>query len=84
MTIQDHPGGGCPKNKEVAKTIKIHLWGILNAIVLKLSNDQVDGINSRIKIIKLRSIGFRNKARFANAIYFYLGGLGLYPEGAAR
>ncbi len=29
---------------------------------------------------KVRARGFRNKQRFAHAIYFYLGGLDLYPE----
>jgi len=67
--------------KEVARTIKEHLWGILNAIVLKVSNGPAEGLNSRIKMIKIRSRGFRNKDRFANAIYFHLGGLNLYPEG---
>ena len=70
--------------KEVAKTIKKHLWGILNAIVLKVSNGPAEGLNSRIKMIKVRSRGFRNKERFANAIYFHLGGLDLYPEGVVR
>ena len=67
--------------KEVAKTIKEHLWGILNAIVLKVSNGPAESLNSRIKMIKVRSRGFRNKERFANAIYFHLGGLDLYPGG---
>jgi len=70
--------------KEVAKTIREHLWGILNAIVLKVSNGPAEGLNSRIKMIKVRSRGFRNKERFANAIYFHLGGLNLYPEGINR
>ncbi len=70
--------------KKVAKTIKEHLWGILNAIVLKVSNGPAEGLNSRIKMIKVRSRGFRNKERFANAIYFHLGGLDLYPDGVAR
>jgi len=70
--------------KKVAKTIKEHLWGILNAIVLKVSNGSAEGLNSRIKMIKVRSRGFRNKERFANAIYFHLGGLDLYPEGVVR
>ncbi len=70
--------------KDVAKTIKEHLWGILNAVVLKVSNGPAEGLNSRIKMIKVRSRGFRNKERFANAIYFHLGGLNLYPEGLAR
>jgi len=66
--------------KKVAKTIKEHLWGIVNAIVLEVSNGPAESINSRIKSIKVRSRGFRNKTRFANAIYFHLGGLNLYPE----
>lgn len=66
--------------KKVAKTIKTHLWGILNAIVLKVSNGGAESINGRIQLIKARSRGFRNKARFRNAIYFYLGGLDLYPD----
>ncbi|MCU7879960.1 MAG: transposase [Candidatus Thiodiazotropha sp. (ex Lucinoma aequizonata)] len=48
--------------KEVAKTIKAHLWGILNAVVLKVSNGPAEGLNSRIKIIKFRSRGFRNSS----------------------
>ncbi len=70
--------------KKVARTIKEHLWGILNAVVLKVSNGPAEGLNSRIKMIKVRSRGFRNKVRFANAIYFHLGGLNLYPEGVVR
>ncbi|MCU7908016.1 MAG: transposase, partial [Candidatus Thiodiazotropha sp. (ex Lucinoma aequizonata)] len=70
--------------KEVAKTIKAHLCGILNAVVLKVSNGPAEGLNSQIKMIKFRSRGFRNKERFANVIYFYLGGLALYPEGVVR
>lgn len=70
--------------RAVAKTIKEHLWGIVNAIVLKVSNGPAEGLNSRIKMIKVRSRGFRNKERFANAIYFHLGGLDLYPEGVNR
>ena len=70
--------------KKVAKTIREHLWGILNAIILKVSNGPAEGINSRIKMLKVRSRGFRNKNRFANAIYFHLGGLDLYPGSLTR
>ncbi|MEE9357439.1 MAG: transposase, partial [Sedimenticolaceae bacterium] len=53
----------------------------LNAVVLEVSNGPAEGLNSRIKMIKVPSSGFRNKERFANAIYLHLGGLNLYPEG---
>ncbi len=70
-------------NQESVGTIKDHLWGILNAVVLEISNGPAEDLNSRIKMIKVRSRGFRNKKQFANAIYFHLGGLNLYPEGRA-
>ena len=67
--------------KKVAKTIKTHLWGILNAVLLRAHNGGAESINSRIKMVKIRSRGFRNKERFRNAIYFHLGGLDLYTNG---
>jgi hypothetical protein len=70
--------------KKVAQTIKKHLSGIINAIVMKVDNGGAESINSRIKMIKVRSRGFRNKARFRNAIYFHLGGLDLYPAGIKK
>jgi len=69
--------------RKAAQTIKEHLWGIVNAIVLKQSNGHAEGMNSKRQRIKRRACGFRNKQRFQNAIYFYLGGLDLYPEGMA-
>lgn len=65
--------------QKVAQTIKRQLWGILNAIVLNLHNGHAESMNSRIQRIKHRACGFRNRARFRNAIYFHLGGLELYP-----
>jgi len=54
---------------------------VLNAIIPRVGNGASESINSRINMIKIRSRGFRNKARYKNAIYFHLGGLDLYPEG---
>lgn len=70
--------------KKAARTIRDHLWGIINAVVLKANNGGAESINSRIKMIKVRSRGFRNKERFRNAIYFHLGGLDLYPAGVKQ
>ena len=67
--------------KKVAKTIKVHLWGILDVVVLGADNGGAKSINSCIKMVKVRSRGFRNKERFRNAIYFLLGELDLYPAG---
>ena len=71
---------GHKKFRYRVRTIKEHLWGILNAIILKASNGASESINSRIKMLKIRSRGFRNKARYRSTIYFHLGGLQLYPE----
>jgi len=67
---------------KAACTIRRHLWGIINAIVLRVSNSKAESMNSRIQKIKARSHGFRNRERFRNAIYFHLGGLDLYPKAA--
>lgn len=56
-------------DKKVAKTIKEYLWSILNAIIPRVGNGVSESINSRIKMIKIRRRGFRNKARYRNAIF---------------
>lgn len=66
--------------KHVARMIRNHLEGILNAIVLKITNATNESINSKIQKIKRSACGFRNRDRFRTAIYFHLGGLDLYPE----
>jgi transposase len=70
--------------RKVAEMVKKHLYGILNAIVLNASNGAAESMNSRIKTIKTRSRGFRNKERFRRSIYFHLGKLDLYPDGIGR
>jgi len=70
--------------KKVAGTLKNYLWGIINAVILKADNSFAESINSRIKTVKVRARGFRNKRRFRDAIYFHLGGLELYPVGTAQ
>lgn len=67
--------------QDTAKTLRKHLWGILNAVILGVDNSHAESMNSRIKTVKARARGFRNKQRFRNAIYFHLGGLQLYPNG---
>lgn len=67
--------------RRVAWTIREHLWGIINAIVLKADNGRSEAMNRKIQQIKSRACGFRNRERFRNAIYFHLGGLDLYPAG---
>lgn len=70
--------------KEVARTVKAHLWGIVNAIVLNANNGRAEGINSKIQSLKNRACGYRSRERYKTAIYFHLGGLDLYPCGVKR
>lgn len=69
--------------KRVARTIRSHLWGIVNAIVLHVTNAGAESQNAKIQWIKKQACGFRNRTRFRNAIYFHLGGLDLYPRPAS-
>lgn len=66
--------------KKVARMIKTHLEGIINAIVLKVTNAQAEATNASIQMIKRRARGFRNRERFRTVILFNLGGLDLYPK----
>lgn len=66
--------------KKVARMIKQHQWGIINAIVLDVTNARAESINSKIKMLKDKARGFRNRERFKTAILFYCGGLSLMPE----
>ncbi|MCY4359010.1 MAG: transposase [Gammaproteobacteria bacterium] len=63
----------------MSKMSRSHLWGILNAIIMSVINGPAESINGKIRTIKIRAKGFRNKKRFANTIMFHLGGLDLYP-----
>lgn len=65
--------------KCVARTMKRHLTGILNAIASGVTNARLEGINTVIQNLKRSARGFRNRHRFRTAIYFHLGGLQLYP-----
>lgn len=68
----------------VARTIRDHLWGIINAIVLKVTNASAESINAKIQRLKKWACGYRNRERFKVAIMFHLGGLDLYPEGVSQ
>ncbi len=69
--------------RRVARMVKRHLEGILNAIVLGVTNARSEAINAKIQWLKYTARGFRNRDRFRSAIYFHLGGLSLYPDSLA-
>jgi len=65
--------------RRVARMVRDHLEGILNAIVLRATNAAAESVNAKIQRVKRMACGFRNRERFRNAIYFHLGGLDLLP-----
>jgi transposase len=69
--------------KKVARTVKRHLYGIVNAVVTGVTNAGAEGLNSGIQRIKAQARGFRNRERFRQAIYFHFGQLDLYPAGVS-
>lgn len=70
--------------RKVARMVKAHLQGIVNAVISGVTNARAEGLNSVVQWIKYTARGFRNRERFKTAIYFHLGGLDLYPAGVVR
>jgi len=66
--------------KRVARMIKRHWEGVINAATTNVTNARAESLNSRIQWVKRMACGFRNRENFRNAIYFHVGGLDLYPE----
>ena len=64
---------------DLARSLKKHFYGIMNAIMLGVDNGMAESLNSKIQKVKKISCGFRNIKRFQNAIMFHFGGLDLYP-----
>jgi len=66
--------------KRVARMIKKHWEGVINAATTDVTNARAEALNSRIQWVKKMACGFRNRENYRYAIYFHLGGLDLYPE----
>ena len=63
--------------KKLFKSIKEHLYGIINAIRLRSNNALAEARNSCIQRVKFSSCGYRNRERFCQEIMFQFGGLNL-------
>lgn len=64
---------------EVAYTLKAHLDNIVSYCRHRVTNAVADGLYSKM-VIKRRACGYRNPKHFKIAIYFFCGGLDLYPR----
>ncbi len=69
--------------KKVARMIKRHWDGVIDAVLTNVTNARLEATNAKIQWIKRLACGYRNRERFRNAIYFHLGGLDLYPDALA-
>lgn len=69
---------------KVGQMLRTHLWGIVNAVVLRATNAHLESVNAKIQALKKRACGYRNRSRFRNSILFHTGGLDLYPMNVAH
>lgn len=65
---------------KVARMIRYHLVGILNADILGVTNARAESLNAKIQKVKRMACGFRSRERFKTAILFHLGGHDLSPQ----
>jgi len=66
--------------KKLARTIKQRIANIVTFCTHGNTNGVAEGINSKIMSIKRRAGGYRSRENFKKAIFFYCGGLDLYPR----
>jgi len=66
--------------RDVAYMLKAHLDNIVTYCRHRVTNAVAEGLNSKIMAIKRRACGYRNPEHFKTAIYFFCGGLDLYPR----
>ena len=60
---------------KLARTIRHHYDGILNAIRLGLNNGRLEGLNSRIRLISHRSFAFHTPTPLIALIYLCCSGI---------
>ena len=65
---------------KMTQTVKERLSNIMTFCTHGITSGVAEGINSKIMSIKRRAGGYRNIENFKKAIFFYCGGLDLYPR----
>ncbi|MEO8497270.1 MAG: transposase [Planctomycetota bacterium] len=64
----------------MARTIKARLENVVSYYTHGITNAVAEGMNSKIMSIKRRVGGYRNRENLQTTIFFYCGGLDLYPR----
>jgi transposase len=57
--------------KNAAKTIKKRLYGILNAMHHRVSNGNAEALNSKIRLLRIKARGYRNRERLLGVMFHY-------------
>ncbi|HDL6964659.1 TPA: transposase, partial [Yersinia enterocolitica] len=68
---------GIPLMASVARMVAKRLYGILNAMKNRVSNGNAESLNSKIRLLRIKSRGFRNKERFKLGVMFHYGKLNM-------
>ncbi|EOS95031.1 putative transposase [Erwinia tracheiphila PSU-1] len=63
--------------KNIAKTTRKRLYGILNAARHGVSNGNAEALNSKIRLLRIKSRGYRNTERFRQGAMFHSGKLNM-------
>lgn len=66
--------------KQVARTLKDHLDGLLNYFSHRITNAVTEGLNSMVQKLKANARGFRSFTHYRTRILFFLGRLNLLPQ----
>ncbi|EFA4493747.1 ISL3 family transposase [Escherichia coli] len=66
-----------PMMKNAAKTIGKRLYGILNAMRHRVSNGNAEALNSKIKLLRIKVMRYRNRERFKPGLMFHYGKLNM-------
>jgi transposase len=64
---------------KVVETFNNHISGVVNALIMNLSNAMAERLNNKIQELKTVGRGYRTFANYRSAILFFHGGLDLYP-----
>ena len=66
-----------PLLTSAVRTLRDRLYGILNAMKYRVSNNSAESLNSKIRLLRIKARGYRNRERFKLAVMFHYGGLNM-------
>lgn len=66
-----------PVMRNMAGTISKRLYGILNAMRHNVSNGNAEALNSKIRLLRIKARGYRNRERFKLGVMFHYGKLNM-------